>query len=34
MAGMQSALAAPPPELLAAMDRHGVIPPLAVRVEK
>lgn len=34
MAGMQSALAAPPPELLAAMDRHGVIPPLAVYVEK
>ena len=34
MAGMQSALAAPPPELLAAMDRHGVIAPLAVHVEK
>ena len=34
MAGMQSALTSPPPELAAAMDRHGVIPPIMAHVEK
>jgi len=29
-----AAIASPPPELLAAMDRHGVIPPLTVYVER
>ena len=28
-----AAVAAPPPELLAAMERHGVIPPLTAYVE-
>jgi hypothetical protein len=27
-------IAAPPPELLAAMERHGVIPPLTAYVER
>jgi hypothetical protein len=31
---MQAALASPPPELAAAMERHGVIPPLTVFIEK
>ena len=30
----QAALASPPPELAAAMQRHGVIPPVTVHVEK
>jgi len=34
MAGMQSALASPSPELTAAMERHGVIPPIAAHIEK
>lgn len=34
MAAFQSAMASPPPELAAAMDRHGVIPPLAAYIEK
>jgi hypothetical protein len=34
MAALQSALASPSPELAAAMERHGVLPPLAVYVEK
>jgi hypothetical protein len=34
VAAMQAALASPPPELAAGMERHGVIPPLAVFVEK
>ena len=34
VAAMQAALASPPPELAAAMERHGVIPPLTVFVEK
>ena len=29
-----AAIAAPPPELLAAMERHGVVPPLTVYVER
>ena len=31
---MVSAVAAPPPELLAAMQRHGVVPPLTVYIER
>lgn len=31
---MQATLATPSPELTAAMDRHGVIPPITAHVEK
>ena len=31
---MLAAIASPPPELLAAMERHGVMPPLTVYVER
>jgi hypothetical protein len=31
---MLAAIAAPPPELLGAMEEHGVIPPLTVYVER
>ena len=34
VAGVMAALASPPPELGAAMERHGVLPPLTVYVEK
>ena len=34
LGAFQTAMAAPPPELAAAMDRHGVIQPLSVHVEK
>ena len=34
LAAFQAAMAAPPPELAAAMERHGVIQPLKVYVEK
>ena len=34
MPALDAALASPPPELGAAMERHGVIPPLTVHVEK
>lgn len=34
MAGAQAMMASPSPEEAAAMERHGVIPPLAVYVEK
>ena len=34
VAGFIAALAAPPPELAAIMERHGVVPPLAVYIEK
>lgn len=34
MAAMQGMLASPSPELQAAMDRHGVVPPLAAYLEK
>jgi hypothetical protein len=34
MPALQGALASPPPELAAAMDRHGVIQPVNVHVEK
>jgi hypothetical protein len=32
--GLMAAAAAPSPDLAAAMERHGVIPPLTVFVEK
>jgi len=34
VAALQAALTSPSPELAAAMERHGVLPPLAVFVEK
>ena len=34
MAGAQAMIASPSPEDAAAMERHGVIPPLTVYVEK
>jgi len=34
MGAIQSGLASPPPELAAAMQRHGVIPPVTAHVEK
>jgi hypothetical protein len=34
VAGFIAATTAPPPELAALMERHGVIPPLAVYIEK
>jgi hypothetical protein len=34
VAGVMAALASPPPELGAAMERHGVLPPLTVYVER
>ncbi len=33
-AAMMAGLAAPPPEVAAAMERHGVHPPLVAYVEK
>ncbi len=30
----QSALVSPPPELASAMQRHGVVPPVAAHIEK
>ena len=33
-AAFQAGLASPPPELAAAMQRHGVIPPVTALVEK
>jgi hypothetical protein len=32
--GLMDAVAAPSPDLAAAMERHGVLPPLSVFVEK
>ncbi len=32
--GVMAALASPPPELGTAMERHGVLPPITVFVEK
>ncbi len=32
--GLMQAVASPSPDLAAAMERHGVIPPLTVFVEK
>jgi hypothetical protein len=34
VAGLMAATAAPPPELAALMEKHGVVPPLAVYIEK
>jgi len=34
MAALQAVMTNPSPELAAAMDRHGVIPPLTAYVEK
>ena len=31
---IQAGLASPPPELVAAMQRHGVIQPVAAHIEK
>ena len=31
--GIMAALASPPPELAAAMEKHGVLPPLVAYVE-
>ena len=33
-AALGAALASPPPELAAAMDRHGVIAPVSAHIEK
>jgi len=33
VAAVLAAMAAPPPELMAAMQRHGVLPPLTIYVE-
>jgi hypothetical protein len=30
---MQALLASPPPEVLAKMEEHGVVPPITVYVE-
>ncbi len=32
--GMMAALSSPPPEVGAIMEKHGVLPPLAVYVEQ
>jgi hypothetical protein len=34
VAAVLAGLASPPPDLQSAMERHGVLPPLAVYVEK
>ena len=34
MGAIQAGLASPPPELAAAMQRHGVVPPVTAHVEK
>lgn len=34
LAAVNAMLASPPPEVLAQMESHGVIPPLTVYVEK
>ncbi len=34
MAAAQASMASPSPEMVAAMEKHGVIQPLAVHVEK
>jgi hypothetical protein len=34
VAAIMATLASPPPELAAAMEKHGVLPPLAAYVEK
>ncbi|MFZ1384242.1 MAG: hypothetical protein WBC14_05915 [Propionicimonas sp.] len=32
--GLETMLASPPAETLAAMERHGVIPPITIYIEK
>lgn len=32
--GLEAMLASPPAEAMSAMDRHGVIPPLTIYIEK
>jgi hypothetical protein len=34
LAGAQAMLASPPPEVAAAMERHGVIQPIVAHIEK
>ncbi len=34
VAGMMATLSAPPPEVGAIMERHGVVPPLTIYVER
>ena len=34
VAALMAALSSPPPEIAAAMQRHGVLPPLAIYVER
>ncbi len=34
VAGLMANLSSPPPEVGAIMERHGVIPPLAIYVER
>lgn len=33
-AALMAALSSPPPEVAAIMERHGVIPPLAIYIER
>ena len=33
-AAVMAALASPPPEVAATMERHGVVPPLVIYIEK
>ena len=33
-AGLLAALASPPPEVGAIMERHGVVPPLTIYIER
>ena len=34
LAGAQAMMASPPPDTAAAMERHGVIPPIVAYIEK
>jgi hypothetical protein len=34
LAALEAVLASPPPELVALMEKHGVVPPFNVFVEK
>jgi len=34
VAGLMAALSSPPPEVGAIMERHGVVPPLAIYAEQ
>jgi hypothetical protein len=33
-AAVMAAISAPPPEVAAAMERHGVLPPVTIYIEK